>query len=112
MTRALIVPPSGELTWLDFDANDYPTLRRHIGGPIEMVYVNPLVHAYIHEEGKIEGLPYNPVATFLTGLAGLDVIVGTAVFLGTGSEGEETDLPEEWSPEGFARRFPGIGEVD
>lgn len=116
MTKALIVTPEGDLTWADIEANGplaLAVLQGIVGGSIEMVYVNPGVHAYINEEGKLEGLPINPVATFLSGLAGVDVIVGTAVFLGRKpGDPREHDLPPEWSEEGVRRRFPGIGEED
>jgi len=98
MTKALIVQTNGEMQWADIET-DLSTLNRLVGGYIELVYVNPGVHAYINEEGKILGLPINPVATFLSGLAGVDVLCGTAVFFGSGNMPEEGDLPDEWSEE-------------
>lgn len=93
--KALVVHPDGTKEHRDIEG-DLETLSGIVGGPIEFIFVTYGVHAYCHEEGKFEGLPPNPVATRLCGLEGVDIVVGSVVFLGDGPEGEEGDLPPEW----------------
>lgn len=56
--------------------------------------------AYVNEEGKINGLPYNPNATELANRIGwygrgIDVLCGPVVFLGpVDDEGDSTDVPQ------------------
>ena len=68
------------------------TLRRLVGGPLEAV-TRPGWQAYVNEDGKVLGLPVNPVATRLLFPDGGDVIAGTAVVLGTSPTGTEADVP-------------------
>lgn len=95
MVKSLIVYPDGRLEYRDIEG-DLDTLQEIVGGPIEYVFVTNGVHAYLHEEGKIEGLPANSFATRLAGYAGVDIFCGNVVFLGEGEDGEEGDLPPEW----------------
>lgn len=100
MTKALIIQPDGTGAVEDFDANDYPTLSRKVGGMIEAVMVDDTVHAYVNEEGKLQGLAPNPIATLLTGVHRWgDFIVGPAVFLSSNPDGTEADLPDGWYTE-------------
>lgn len=63
-------------------------LREVVGGPLEAVQLErPEASMYLHEEGKLEGLPINARATALlwvhnSAFRGRDVIVGPAVVLG------------------------------
>lgn len=93
--KALIVQPNGSFEHRDIEG-DLETLSGIVGGPIEFVFVTYGVHAYCHEEGKIEGLEPNIAATRLAGRFPVDILVGPVVFLGDGPDGEEGDLPEEW----------------
>lgn len=95
LVSALIVYPDGKFEHKSI-IGDLETLQGIVGGPIEFIFVTEGVHAYCHEEGKYEGLPANPLATRMSGLAGVDVVVGTVVFLGDGPDGEEGDLPIQW----------------
>ena len=89
----LIIPPGARpyLAAIDAAAD---TLRRLVGGPLQAV-TRPGWHAYVDEEGKLAGSPVNPIATALLFPHGGDVIVGTAVVLGTGRGGTETSVPAD-----------------
>lgn len=68
--------------------NDLQTLQELVGGYIECVMVGKGIVLIVNEEGKLQGLPQNfPL--------GNDVIVGTAVFVGNGFDGDFTDLTDE-----------------
>jgi hypothetical protein len=71
-------------------ALSYKQLKEAVGGYIELVRCDPEVtggydHFYCNEEGKLEGLPFNPEATRLsTWTADSDPIVGNVIFCKTG----------------------------
>lgn len=101
--RALVVKPSGvcELATVGTD-NMLSELQKLVGGYIEGLNFGENARAYVNEEGKLEGLPYNQLATALCHIynVGLidDVIVGNLVILGMLDEnghhdGEEHDVP-------------------
>lgn len=96
--RGLIVYPDGRKEYRDIAQGDLDALTEIVGGWIEYVFVTYGVHLYCNEEGKLEGLPVNPVATRLAGREGVDVLCGTVIFLGDSDEddGEEGSLPSEW----------------
>lgn len=103
MTRLCIITPDGNGMVLR-GSSDLRTLQTLVGGPIQEVFpsTGDLLgwHAYVNEEGKLEGLPVNDFATVTaerlgwTPLPG-DFLCGTAVFLGDSAHGEEGDLPSE-----------------
>ena len=94
--RALLVTPDGSLRHLDVDTS-LSSLQAIVDGPIEYVFVTYGVHAYCNEEGKLrDNLPPNPTATLLAGRLGVDMLMGSVIFLGDGPDGEEGDLPQEW----------------
>ena len=67
--------------------NDLETLQNLVGGYIELVRMGGGVGLIVNEEGKLNGLPVNfPI--------GIDFVVGTAVFVAYGNDGEFTDLSE------------------
>src|SRR5258706_10472125 len=83
-------------------------LQATVCGYIEHFSAKGNWHGYCNEEGKLQGLPVNPTATFLArelgwNEYGVDVLVGTCVFLGNGKDGEEADVPE-WLVDEY-RRF-------
>ena len=47
------------------DAVGYDELTAYIGGPAEYVALGPDSMFYCHEEGKVEGLPFNAAGTVL-----------------------------------------------
>lgn len=48
-----------------------------VGGYVEMVKLGPLVQMIVNEEGQLEQLPLNPMASMFAGME----IVGTVVVL-------------------------------
>lgn len=74
------------------------SLQEAVGGFIEFLPINEKHHAYINEEGKLEQLPVNLLATKFAhtyiGIAPDDVIVGPMIILGNDpeDEGEEGDV--------------------
>ena len=71
------------------------TLQEAVGGLIQAVDLRPTLTMWCNEEGKLTGLPINPVATAMwTRYFGeTDVIVGDVVFTGgCDEEGETTAL--------------------
>lgn len=74
---------------------EYNFLSTAVGGWIEMVsLVDDLagIVLWVNEEGKIDQLPYNPLATTIweTCFGFTDVIVGNAVLTGGSDEDGET----------------------
>ena len=72
------------------DGMTLEAMQAVVGGYIEHVYLNPTrvidgvtyVHLIVNEEGKLDRLPTNAVATAIARLGGLvDVIVGPAILL-------------------------------
>lgn len=78
---------------------DLDTMKDLIGGGwLEAVSGDDFT-AYLDEEGKIKGLPYNPRATALVERLGRplgsDIICGDVVLFGSpDDEGYDTDIPQ------------------
>jgi hypothetical protein len=99
---SITVNPDG--TWTrNVNDFDYPWLRDQVGGWIEAVAggdaeLNAMWVAYVNEEGKLHGLPPNPIAekwmrSHGVGLRFDDYIVGPVVFVGPpDEEGDDTTL--------------------
>jgi hypothetical protein len=85
----------------DTSTAEYNFLSASVGGWIEMVsLVDDLdgIVLWVNEEGKINNLDYNPLATVIweTCFGFTDVIVGNAVLTGgTDDEGETLPLTDE-----------------
>jgi len=104
--RVLIVYPDLPAETKDITAK-LKTFQEIVGGYIEGVSpVRGTVrwHAYCNEEGKLQGLPINRIATNIAVAAGwttTDLLVGPVVFLGDvesddeEDEGGEADVPQE-----------------
>jgi hypothetical protein len=101
MRTAVKVTTDGQVTVLDLDSVDSElrALQEAVGGWIQAVDVVGDMSIYLNEEGKMIGLPINPVATSYfdeTWGAGRDVINGDVVFTGLpDSEGDTTGLTPE-----------------
>ena len=96
--KALVIPAEGEPRELEIPEG-YPGhldgLQAAVGGWIEYVPNDMDVTLYCNEEGKIEGLPPNPVATAIFGkfLMQHDYLAGDVVIIGTqDEEGNDTSL--------------------
>lgn len=101
MRLALQIKTNGEIVRLDLDAPEgsYKVLNAGVGGWIEAVALADNLTMYVNEEGKIDGLPRNPIASDhfdkVFG-AGKDVIVGNVVFTGgVDDEGDDLGLTDE-----------------
>jgi hypothetical protein len=78
----------------------YEDLVNCVGGYIEGVYLDGAT-AYVNEEGKLQGLPKNDVATELAhahnAIYGDDWIAGNMLIVGNcDDEGETMSLEPEW----------------
>lgn len=64
------------------DQVTYDELRAFIGGPIEFITAGPY-EGYVHEEGKLLGLPVNITATarYCAYNGPIDVLAGPVVWL-------------------------------
>jgi hypothetical protein len=103
--RALVIPAVGDPVEVDIPEG-YPGhldgLQAAVGGWIEYVPTEQDVTLYCNEEGKIEGLPANRVATAAFGqlIQPHDYLAGDVVIIGPqDDEGNDTDLDVElWRP--------------
>ena len=100
--KAIKITADGNVDQIE--VNGYEDLKEHIGGWLEGLHLTDDTFAYIDEEGKMKGLPYNVLATELctdlqVGLAPTDFISGTMLIVGSpDSEGNETDVPDHILP--------------
>lgn len=96
---ATVVKASGEMIYLlgqgKHHALTLQQIVRAVGGYIELVWCDqercaPYDHAYVREDGKLVGLPFNRRATELCrgGIADGDWIAGDAVFCFSTRDGE------------------------
>ena len=96
MVKCLIIHPDGNIEHTNLDG--YHAFSKTVGGMIEGLRVSYDIEAIINEEGKLDSLPENPVATRLceiceTGLAPHDYIVGPMIVFGpVDNEGGYTDI--------------------
>ena len=67
-------------------------LQQMVGGLIEYVPVCNNIDMIINDEGKLEGLDINPLATILFSY---DYIVGDALIVGINDEGENISLTDK-----------------
>lgn len=82
-----IIKEVGKSAKVEDIKNDLETIKGLVGGYIEAVNAGQGVCLIVNEEGKLNNMPVNfPI--------GNDVIVGTAVFVAYGKDGEFTDLSE------------------
>ena len=83
-----IIKEVGKSAKVEDIKNDLETLQGLVGGYIEAVNMGQGVCLIVNEEGKLNNLPENfPIAH--------GVIVGTAVFVAYGKDGEFADLSDD-----------------
>lgn len=104
--KAIIAKPDTHLQTVDLPYGTDPNqpspitfgneLRGIVGGWLEAIQLTPKLTMYINEQGKLQGLPFNPHATRIAHYYCLpidDFIVGTAVIIGGPDEhGNDTPL--------------------
>ncbi|MAG25939.1 hypothetical protein CMI47_10210 [Candidatus Pacearchaeota archaeon] len=101
--KAILILPELELPTVIEVNDDLATLQKAVGGNIEMYPLDRdggKFHAYINEDGKMLALPFNPVATavvehYWPGFTQGDEINGPFLVLGSGEDGEESDVPQD-----------------
>lgn len=102
MKSALFIPAEGLPSLVDIPdsgSGELRELQRLVGGWIEYVPTEQDVTLYCNEEGKIEGLPFNVIATQVFGdlLQPHDYLAGDIVALGPiDSEGDTTGIDPVW----------------
>ena len=119
--RYVILQPDGTYEAGERDSFDLRWMQETVGGYIEPVRVSEEVDSYVNEEGKLQGLEVNPVATSLArehrAIFAQDYIAGTVLYTGpVDGEGEITGLTKttqdrivEWCKLGSdALRLRGI----
>ena len=97
--KALIIRTNGTKELVDFEEGTFlNTAQKAVGGWIQLVELHSKnIDLYLNEEGKLDGLPQNPIATALWsedyGLT--DYIVGDVIITGGyNSEGETVGLAD------------------
>lgn len=94
VAKALIVRTDLTHEVVEFEVgNSYNLIREAVGGWIECAHIAPYgVDVWLHEEGKLIGLPHNLVGTRLWEAAygRTDAIVGDIVVTGGADEDGET----------------------
>jgi hypothetical protein len=89
--KALQITTDGKV--IELDSTDLATLQKGVGGYVQPVELQGEIVMWLNEEGKIEGLPHNPVAQMLwdaTYGMNTDYIQGNAVFTGGADNNGET----------------------
>lgn len=110
--KALLIPTEGEAQLIEIEGRHggLDALQAAVGGHIEAVgFPAEGVAAYIHEEGKLVGLPKNPHATkMVEGLQLGDYIAGPMVVAGLDEDGETVEVPP--LAVFYAAKFLPLGE--
>src|SRR5262245_31873406 len=98
--KCLVVNTDGQMTVEEPDDFGLEYLRGKVGGWIEAIGDRASWSAYLNEEGKLDGLPVNPMADQLAQQLGWqylpgDFLVGNVVFCGPpDGAGEDTSVPD------------------
>ena len=98
--KAIVIKQDGTIENVEIESG-LDSLQEAVGGMIEALQLTPEVHAYIDEEGKLKGKGVNVMASMLCkkleiGLMPGDMIVGDMILLGTGTEGDSIDIPDNF----------------
>jgi hypothetical protein len=107
--RAIIIPANVGEPIREATIDGYEDLSAAVGGFLQALGYPGRADAvaYINEEGKLEGLPYNLRATVLLmtpamGYMSGDYIAGDAVLVGANPMGEDLDLPADITVDFYA----------
>lgn len=99
--KLIRIDPNGSVALCNGDSK---SIREAVGGHIELVGMGDKHCGYLHEEGKLIGLPVNEIATRVWCLLNSipfeetpDILVGPVVIFGTLDENGEPD-GDEHSP--------------
>ena len=98
MRKAVFIGFDTELKVVDLDVKgSYQTLSEAVDGYIEAVYLTETMTMWVNEEGKLDTLPVNGIATaiFQEAFGVLDIIMGNVIITGGhDNEGETLGLGE------------------
>lgn len=95
-TLGLKISTDGNVT--ELDSISLAVLQESVGGWVQAIDLRDDVTMWCNEEGKMEGLPHNPVgqALWVQAFGATDYIVGDVVFTGgTDRDGETLPLSED-----------------
>ena len=101
MEKAVIITTQGEKSIVEFEkGNSYNLLRDTVGGLIQCVtlpHILGCVDMWLNEEGKVIGLPQNPIATALWDdlYPDTDFMVGDIILTQSDDEGDTIGLTDE-----------------
>ena len=94
MEQAVIIKTDGTKSVVEFEVgNSYNLISQAVGGWIEVVGLDKRqADLWVNEEGKLKGLPQNPIATslFMEEHGRMDVIVGNVIITGGTDENGDT----------------------
>lgn len=87
-----------DLDLVEMSSVDYNAVSKAVGGYIEHITLEGDFEGfamYVHEEGKLLGLPFNDVATAIweNSYGKSDVILGNAVLVSSETDDEGNELP-------------------
>lgn len=99
MAKGLIIKTDNTHEVVEFEVgNSYNTLRDAVGGYIECVSINNEMDIWLNEEGKLNGLDLNIIATafYQMRYKTSDFIVGNVIITGgADEEGDTLGLSDE-----------------
>jgi hypothetical protein len=96
---AVAISPAGSVELIDLSSGSLEKLQTAVGGWVQAIELSNELTLWCNEEGKMNGLEFNPFAQHLWCQAfgaGTDYIVGTVVLTGgTDDEGDTIGITEE-----------------
>lgn len=100
MRNALVIGFDESLEVVDLDSTEgsLEVLQNAVDGWVEAVDINDTLTMWCNEEGKLDGLPFNGIATglFQARFGKVDIIMGNAVLTGgVDDEGDTIGLTDE-----------------
>ena len=100
MRKAVVIGFDESIEVVDLDApqGSLKVLQDAVDGWVQVVDLAPTLSIWVNEEGKMNGLPYNGIATaiYQDRFGMVDIIVGNAVLTGgTDDEGDTIGLTDE-----------------
>lgn len=100
MRKAVVIGFDESIEVLDLDApqGSLKVLQDAVDGWVQVVDLAPTLSIWVNEEGKMNGMPYNGIATaiYQDRFGAVDIIVGNAVLTGgTDRKGETIGLTDE-----------------
>jgi hypothetical protein len=101
---AELITPAGEIEIVQIPSNSLADLQKHVGGYIEIIRLENDFSMVVNEEGLLEGLEYNQIASEI---AAPHHIVGNAVVCSPAELGEEEEDNDEWLWGGWAHQIRG-----